>query len=370
MSDLVVFAGPTCHDGEPATRLAALGARVLPPVAQGDVARLVALPEDERPRAIGIIDGVYERVPAVWHKEILWALSEGIAVVGAASMGALRAAELAPFGMTGVGRVYEAARDGVLVDDDEVAVAHLGPEDGHRPVSEAMVDIRATLDAATAEGVIDAATNQAVVAAAKRLHYSERRWPLLLHHDPTERLRAWLPTGRVGVKAADAVALLNLLPHVPPPTTAFHLEQTEQWRSARPAPGTGGLDPRTLDRLVEGLRRDGVYDDLERAATLRLVAVRHAAALRPHGTALAEWVERVRARIGAADLAGLGPRALAAFAADQACLVTACAHGTAEIHAALLDTLRVRGEYARRVAEARRPPDRARAGGDEKEDTP
>ncbi|MFD0899263.1 TfuA-like protein [Actinomadura sediminis] len=370
MSEIVVFTGPTCHDGAAAARLAELGATVLPPVAQGDVARLVALPEKDRPRVIGIIDGVYERVPAVWHKEILWALAEGIAVAGAASMGALRAAELAPFGMVGAGRVHAAVRSGELVDDDEVAVAHLGPDDGHRPVSDAMVDIRATLDAALAAAVIDAPAARTIADAAKALHYTERRWPHLLSRDPTGALARWLPTGRVSVKAADAVELLDLLPGLPPPTVRFHLEPTEQWLAARPAPGTGLLDPGTFERLIEGLHRDGVYEDLERAATLRLVAVRHAGGLRPHGAALDEWTDRVRARIGAADLDGFGPAALAGFAADQACLVAACDHGDAEIRAALLDTLRVRGEYARRVAEARRSPDRFADPGEEKEDTP
>ena len=61
-----------------------------------------------RPRAIGLIDGVFLDVPAVWHRELLWALSEGVHVFGAASMGALRAAELAPFGMRGVGTIFAA----------------------------------------------------------------------------------------------------------------------------------------------------------------------------------------------------------------------------------------------------------------------
>ena len=86
------------------------------------------------PQAIGIIDGYFQWAPAVWHKEILWAIQQGVHVFGAASMGALRAAELAPFGMRGVGRIFEAYRDGVLPgsgdepfeDDDEVAVVH-GP---------------------------------------------------------------------------------------------------------------------------------------------------------------------------------------------------------------------------------------------------
>ena len=40
-------------------------------------------------RRIGIIDGHFGNVPSVWHKEILFALSKGVEVSGAASMGAL-----------------------------------------------------------------------------------------------------------------------------------------------------------------------------------------------------------------------------------------------------------------------------------------
>src|SRR5215470_18896878 len=114
-----VFVGPTLPPVEIA---AVLDAVCLPPVAQGDVYRLVGA----RPRAIGIIDGYFDGVPAVWHKEILWALTQGIHVFGSASMGALRAAELHPFGMQGVGSIFEAYRSGELEDDDEVAVLH-GP---------------------------------------------------------------------------------------------------------------------------------------------------------------------------------------------------------------------------------------------------
>ena len=79
-----------------------------------------------KPAAIGMVDGYFDGVPAVWHKEVLWALQAGIAVFGASSMGALRAAELHSFGMRGIGRIFEDYRDGRLTDDDEVALLH-GP---------------------------------------------------------------------------------------------------------------------------------------------------------------------------------------------------------------------------------------------------
>ena len=89
-----------------------------PPIQCGDIIRLLRI----EPQRIVIIDGLYEHVPAVWHKEIMLALELGVEVWGAASMGALRAAELHPFGMIGIGQVFQDFLDKKLNDDDEVAV--------------------------------------------------------------------------------------------------------------------------------------------------------------------------------------------------------------------------------------------------------
>ncbi|WP_436763133.1 TfuA-like protein [Streptosporangium sp. V21-05] len=315
---------------------------------------MAALVAADRPRVIAIIDGVYERVPAVWHKEILWALREGVVMAGAASMGALRAAELTPYGMIGAGEVYRALMSGELTDDDEVAVAHLGPEEGYRPVSEAMVNIRATMRAALSAGVIDAAAAEEVIGTAKKTHYPDRRWPALTARHPG--LRRWLPEGRRDVKADDARHLLTLLaadalPH-PPAGQAWHFEETVQWRAVRPA-SRNGLPPALTDAVLHTLRQEGLYEELERAATLRRVAATRWA--RPTGPALREWIDLVVERLAPADLADLDADALARFAADQACLVAAATEVAEDLPSAILDTLRVRGEYAARLAAARAP---------------
>ena len=97
-----IFTGPTLSPKEAKSHLDAV---YLPPVKLGDIYRIVEL---FKPIAIGIIDGYFNQVPAVWHKEILWAISRGIQVFGAASMGALRAAELDTLGMIGCGEIYRA----------------------------------------------------------------------------------------------------------------------------------------------------------------------------------------------------------------------------------------------------------------------
>src|SRR5271156_3661014 len=112
----VIFAGPSMPPPIPPIA----GIEWRPPVRQGDLYSAAL----SGPAIIGVTDGYFEIVPTVWHKEILWAMAQGIHVYGSASIGALRAAELHPFGMVGIGHIFEAFRDGLLEDDDEVAVLH------------------------------------------------------------------------------------------------------------------------------------------------------------------------------------------------------------------------------------------------------
>jgi hypothetical protein len=234
---LVIFVGPTLHSAE----LPPLPhARFLPPAAQGDLYR--ATIQEPAPRAILLIDGYFRACPAVRHKEILWALTGGIHVFGAASMGALRAAELAPFGMVGIGAVFEAFHKGLLEDDDEVAIEHGPAELGYPQVSEAMVDIRATLKAAEAEGVIGPVLEARLLEIAKRMFYARRSYPALLEAvlresaDPieVEHLWQWLPIGRKSIKREDALLAVaagsKFVAGDPAPfRPAFRLVRTEMW---------------------------------------------------------------------------------------------------------------------------------------------
>lgn len=205
----MVFVGPTLPAAEVAARLP--GAIIVPPVAVGEVLRLL---RGRRPPArLAIIDGYFERMAAVWHKELLLALERGIAVWGAASMGALRAAELAPFGMRGVGTIYRAFARGTLVADDEVAVAHLPAAYGYRSTSDALVNLRDGI--ARAPGLTDR-TRAALVELARARFYRERSWAQLL----TDARAAKLPARQLATlaawpkpdrKAADARLLLRAL---------------------------------------------------------------------------------------------------------------------------------------------------------------
>jgi hypothetical protein len=202
----IVFAGPSLP---PVLRPADPALEWRPPVKQGEVYQAALA----RPAIIGIIDGYFEATPTVWHKEILWAMAQGIHVYGSASIGALRAAELHTFGMVGVGRIFEAYRDGVLEDDDEVAVLHGPAELGYPALTEAMVNIRATLDAAVAEGVVDCALAARLAETGKALFYKERSWPEILRlaegcgmpPGQAAGLARWLRGSRIDQKRLDSL---------------------------------------------------------------------------------------------------------------------------------------------------------------------
>lgn len=205
----VVFLGPTLSAREAAE---ILPATYLPPVRQGDVYRAM---RDRRPTAIGVIDGVFLEAPSVWHREILWALACGVHVFGAASMGALRAAELAPFGMRGVGRIFEAYRDGCwpgfdapFEDDDEVAVIHAPAEAGSFALSDAMVDLRATLLAGEAAGVISRERRDALAAEMKQRHFSARGIAALADA-AGGAAGAWITSNHISRKRLDALEMLR-----------------------------------------------------------------------------------------------------------------------------------------------------------------
>ena len=259
---IFIFTGPTLSADAITAELPAV---CLPPASQGDIYRASL----DNPWAIGLIDGYFERVPAVWHKEILWALSRGIHVFGAASMGALRAAELYPFGMIGVGAIFEAFRDGQLEDDDEVAIVHADADHGYRPLSMPMVDIRATLAAAERDGVLRPDQRAVLEADLKGRHYAERHDAALLERARAigagDALKAWLPSGRVPQKQRDALQMITTMRDwiargEDPPSVAFNFEHTDAWEQVTRRSGrqiaAAVRDDLPLEWLLDELRLD------------------------------------------------------------------------------------------------------------------
>jgi hypothetical protein len=211
----LVFAGPTLA-GLGDWR-ASLSDRFVfhPPVKCGNV--LEAFHEGYRKMII--VDGFFERYAAVWHKEIMYFIDRGGVCVGCSSLGALRAVELAPFGMIGYGKVVEAFKSGRITDDDEVTVAHLDQSKDFVSLTDAMVNIRFTIDRALAAGAVEPADAEKILATAKSAFYKKRNLRLfaseVLREGPKlARFNAYLEqNGVFDAKRTDAVSLIEQFDH-------------------------------------------------------------------------------------------------------------------------------------------------------------
>ncbi|TWF44027.1 TfuA-like protein [Neorhizobium alkalisoli] len=223
----VVFVGPSLAD---APDLARGDLIVRPPACQGDVMKCLA----EGATAIGLIDGQFEHVAPVWHKELIFALSMGVSVFGAASMGALRAAECHPFGMVGLGRIFEDYLHGRRDDDADVALLYGPSELGYPPISVPIVNVDATLETALQRDVIDPSTALALSDAARSIFFKDRTWQRIASVAGVSAadMRAWLRIAWTDQKRCDALLLIDTIRSAPPPSSrpSWTFNSTPLWR--------------------------------------------------------------------------------------------------------------------------------------------
>lgn len=258
----VVFLGPSLRRSSAGQHI---DAHFLPPARRGDAYRAV---RELRPRVLVLVDGVFQEEPSVWHRELLWAMSEGVHVVGGASMGALRAAELAAYGMHGVGAIFDAYMAGRFApfhdafdDDSEVAVAHGPAELGSMPLTVALADMRHALAGAMARGELDDPAARIALDATRDIFFAERTPQRLLSalrglgFAPLlcEALLASATGEANALKARDAVATLRA--------------GAERARAGGPAFQPGFVFERTL--VWENFRRRAASVDAMR--TLRTI---------------------------------------------------------------------------------------------------
>lgn len=165
---VVIFAGPSLNGARPEDVESRPSAR------RGDLAALTRRGEC----VVVLIDGAFFQVGSVTHREILDTLRSGLPVIGAASMGALRASELQAHGMVGIGTVYGAVRRGLIIDDSELAVAMAS--DGHAALTVPLVTIRCYLAVAMQHGFPEE-TLRAAWSDAHAVYFLDRNEAALLH---------------------------------------------------------------------------------------------------------------------------------------------------------------------------------------------
>lgn len=203
---IVVYSGPSVPSRLVQTLLP--GCTLRPPIRRGDLYR-----DREQGGALFVLlDGVLIQEPALPLREIIDVLQDGATIIGAASMGALRAAECWPAGMQGVGTIYRLFRRGSLHSDDEVILT-FAAEDDYRPLSVALVNIRYALRRAVLSRRLAARQAEQIIEHAENLHFSARRWPVLLAHAgiQDDALQTFL--SNQDLKQLDAVRALRRVAH-------------------------------------------------------------------------------------------------------------------------------------------------------------
>lgn len=209
MPRIIVFLGPSL---DTRTAQSILAAEYRPPAKRGDILAAVR----DGAKIIGLIDGAFHQDAAVAHREILAAIRAGVTVAGSSSMGALRAAEMDTLGMIGIGEIYRKYASGELVSDDEVALV-FDPVSGIA-LSEPLINIRYTLDAAERQGIITQGDHAALLDAATSLFYPSRTFPGIVtaagdavDEETGGKFLLWAEENRCDQKRADAINLLEYI---------------------------------------------------------------------------------------------------------------------------------------------------------------
>lgn len=199
----VVFLGPSA----PASDILSIlpDAIIRPPARRGDLYTYRIL----RHEFFLILDGAFGNVLSISPREVVDVVREGAVVVGASSMGALRAADCLPAGVHGVGIIFRLFNSRIISSEDEVAV--LFREDRpFPPLTEPLVNMRIALRRATRKGLVTASEAEGIISAAQSLHFTRRTW-----HGTYQKAGRHLPgemldfLQAIDTKRSDAVQAAN-----------------------------------------------------------------------------------------------------------------------------------------------------------------
>jgi hypothetical protein len=216
MGKPIIFLGPSLSH-EKARKI--FDADYRAPARKGDFLRLAA-DFDVAEMAVGFVDGVFlQDYPPTPIEVYHLARKNGVLLVGAASLGALRAVELEKFGMVGIGKIFRLYKTGKLNADDEVAVT-FSSEGDYQLQSEAMIDIRYNLYLAHKKGFISEKAKTLLVKLAKEIYFPHRKYTYILEEARSKypmleseinSFDSYIRSNRKSLKEMDAIKLVKYL---------------------------------------------------------------------------------------------------------------------------------------------------------------
>jgi hypothetical protein len=207
----IIFLGPSLSQKEAQTIFPE--AEYRSPAKKGDLLQLAA---DPQANMVGLVDGVFMQDYPPTPIEVYQLIKKKNSVIaGAASLGALRAVELAKFGMVGIGTIFRLYDSCKIIADDEVAVT-FGPN--HLLESEALVDIRYNVFRARKRGIISSLTGATLVKVAKKIYFPHRTYDHISEvaiskfpsfTDEIKSFQKFVGENRRSLKKKDAIELVK-----------------------------------------------------------------------------------------------------------------------------------------------------------------
>ncbi len=209
---IIIFLGPSLKREKALNILNHEIVEYKPPARKGDLLKI----KPEGRVLVGLIDGVFLQDYPPTPIEVYTTMQKGIKVLGAASIGALRAVELEKFGMLGIGKIFRLYKRGILEDDDEVAVTF--SEYDYTLHSEAMIDIRYTLYHAYKASIISKESMKKITRIAKSIYFPYRSYDSILEkakgiisEEEIYALHEYIKCCRRSLKEEDSLKLLEYI---------------------------------------------------------------------------------------------------------------------------------------------------------------
>ena len=214
MNKPIVYLGPTLSREE---AIKILDADYRDPAKKGDF--LMLSRDSDEKKYVGFVDGVFlhDYPPSpieVYHL----ATRKNIELIGASSLGALRAVELEKFGMKGIGKIFQLYKNGIINADDEVAVTFV--RENNILQSVAIIGIQFNLFLAYKKGIITNQTKKRIAKIAKNIYFPFRNYEDIIKltqqqfppiYNELESFRSYILKNRDSLKARDAIKLLKYL---------------------------------------------------------------------------------------------------------------------------------------------------------------
>lgn len=171
MSKLIVYVGPTLSTQTITENFH--NVVVNPPLQRDQLKTQYLNSQIQTNDSVLVIDGQFSGIESPPVSDFRWLATKGVNLIGASSLGAVRAMECSPIGMKGIGWVYRQFREGRFTSDADVAV-RMDPETAYKQLTVPICDIVYYCDSLYEKGILSDASRRDIISSARNIYYLDR----------------------------------------------------------------------------------------------------------------------------------------------------------------------------------------------------